>query len=247
MPPHTPVPSAIVAAVFSMAALASAQADSLLDADDVAIGTRVRFETDAGNLTVGLFDTTTPLTVANFLGYLNDGDYANTFFHRLVDDFIIQGGGFTATETAIDPVPTDAPVANEPLVSNTAGTIAMAKLGGNPDSATSHFFFNLADNSANLDNQNEGFTAFGRVIEGFDDFLLNVADLDIADASAFIGDAFTQLPIEDINDGLNLDNLVSINAIEVLPGVVSMPTPSAAIASLLMAATLLTRRQRRAV
>ncbi len=132
--------------------------------------TIVRFDTALGDFDVELFDTQTPQTVANFLRYVEAGDYTNTFFHRSVPGFVVQGGGFTYDGQPIDDpnhypaIPQFAPVQNEPKISNTIGTIAMAKLGGDPNSATNQFFFNLGDNSSNLDNQNGGFTAFGRVL-----------------------------------------------------------------------------------
>lgn len=123
-----------------------------------------------------LFDAQAPQTVANFLAYVNSTTAAQNFngsiFHRLAPGFVLQGGGFkynpagTNTATIFPTIPKFAPVNNEPGVSNTRGTLAMAKAGGNPNSATDEFFFNLADNSANLNNQNSGFTVFGQVMNG---------------------------------------------------------------------------------
>jgi cyclophilin family peptidyl-prolyl cis-trans isomerase len=131
--------------------------------------------TDPGFVEIELFDTVAPETVANFLNYVNAGDYDGTFIHRNVPDFILQMGGFIFDPAQGDffaegttHIPTDPPVINEFGMSNLRGTIAMAKLGGDPDSATSEFFFNLADNSENLDNQNGGFTVFAQVISGQD-------------------------------------------------------------------------------
>jgi uncharacterized protein (TIGR03437 family) len=113
---------------------------------------------------VALTPNVAPLTVANFLNYVNKGTYNNTIFHRSAPGFVIQGGGFqlqgnTPVASAQDP-----PVKNEFNVSNTRGTIAMAKLGSDPNSATNQWFFNLGDNSANLDAQNGGFTVFGKIV-----------------------------------------------------------------------------------
>ena len=95
---------------------------------------------------------------------MNKGSYANSIFHRSVANFVIQGGGFRITSpTNIDSIPSDPPVVNEYKVSNTRGTIAMAKLGGDPNSATNQWFFNLRDeNATNLDFQNGGFTVSAR-------------------------------------------------------------------------------------
>jgi len=146
-------------------------------------GTIVRFDVNAAapldRVYVELFDQegpdrlrTTPATAANFLSYVDGGHYQNTIIHRSVPGFVVQGGGFTATGTPdlVSNVTQFAAVVNEPkptsatAPNNIRGTIAMAKLGSDPNSATNQWFFNLADNSANLDNQNGGFTVFGRVL-----------------------------------------------------------------------------------
>ena len=124
---------------------------------------QVRFKTNIGDIDVTLAPDVAPATVANFLNYVNKGAYANSIFHRSVPGFIIQGGGFKLVDGVPTVIPEDTAVVNEYKISNTRGTISMAKLGDNPNSATNQWFFNLADNSGNLDNQNGGFTAFGRV------------------------------------------------------------------------------------
>ena len=114
-------------------------------------------------------DVLTKKTVKNFFKYLNKGVYDNSIFHRSVPGFVLQGGGFSAPLApadeggSIDPVDTFNPIKNEPGNSNRRGTIAMAKLAGDPDSATSQWFVNLEDNLS-LDTQNEGFTVFGKVL-----------------------------------------------------------------------------------
>ena len=123
----------------------------------------VRFHTNLGDIDVTLIPTSAPKTVANFLSYMNKGAYNNSIFHRSVPGFIIQGGGFQLQNGSRVDTPADPPVVNEYSVSNTRGTIAMAKLGNDPNSATNQWFFNLADNRSNLDGQNGGFTVFGRV------------------------------------------------------------------------------------
>lgn len=130
--------------------------------------TLVRFTTAAGPVDLELYDGSAPKTVANFLNYVRTGAYDGSFFHRLVRGFVIQGGGFRYSDDTnpnISVIPTHAPVVNEFSTSrsNLRGTVAMAKVGGNPDSATNQWFVNLADNAANLDGQNGGFTVFGRV------------------------------------------------------------------------------------
>jgi peptidyl-prolyl cis-trans isomerase A (cyclophilin A) len=131
-----------------------------------ALATTVRVITSLGDFSIELFDDVAPITVANFLNYVNSGRFNSTVIHRSVSNFIVQGGSFSfdASTGSIISVATDAAIQNEFSVSNTRGTVAMAKLGGDPNSATSGWFVNLADNSGNLDAQNGGFTAFGRVI-----------------------------------------------------------------------------------
>jgi cyclophilin family peptidyl-prolyl cis-trans isomerase len=123
-------------------------------------------------LAIELYDDLTPLTVQNFLRYVQNpntaADYIGTFFHRAVKGFVLQGGGFNASTGAH--IDTFATVHNEfsPERSNVRGTVAMAKVGDDPNSATSEWFVNLADNSQNLDNQNGGFTVFGEVVSGME-------------------------------------------------------------------------------
>lgn len=137
----------------------------------VAAGTLVQFRTTFGDIEVELYDQDKPVTVHNFLRYVESGRYKNEFCHRLEPGFVLQGGGFTLSSNNIYAVPTYAPITNEfhvgKFYSNDYGTIAMAKTS-DPNSATSQFFFNLADNSALLDDTNNsgGFTVFGHVIKG---------------------------------------------------------------------------------
>ena len=133
-----------------------------------ATATVVRLQTTLGVIDIQLYDEAAPKTVENFYNYLNSNAYNHSFFHRSIPGFIIQGGGYvwnqtTNEENAIAKLP---PVANEfsAARSNVRGTIAMAKLPDKPNSATSEWFINLADNSTNLDKQNGGFTVFGQII-----------------------------------------------------------------------------------
>lgn len=127
-------------------------------------GTFVRFHTNLGDIDVTLLSSAAPNTVANFLKYVDRGSYNNSIIHRSVPGFIFQGGGFQLQNHTTVAIPQDAPVVNEYSVSNTRGTIAMAQLGGDPNSATNQWFFNETDNSQNLNSQNGGFTVFGRVL-----------------------------------------------------------------------------------
>ena len=166
-------------APVSLAAAGTTTVDLAGTFDDADItNTRVRFDTSAGPVNVELFDRQAPKTVANFLNYVGDGDYTDSIFHRSAKltggvPFVLQGGGFTfeaGTPPTIASVPQDPAVQNEfdAARSNLRGTIAMAKLGGDPNSATNQFFFNLGNNAANLDTQNGGFTVFGKVVGAAD-------------------------------------------------------------------------------
>jgi cyclophilin family peptidyl-prolyl cis-trans isomerase len=129
----------------------------------------VRLITNLGTMDFILYNTETPNTVTNFLGYVNNasstGNYNGAVFHRSVPGFVVQGGGFKVQSAPnnFSSITTTASPTNEPGISNLTGTVAMAKVGSDPNSATDQFFVNLADNSSNLDNQNGGFTVFARV------------------------------------------------------------------------------------
>ncbi len=132
---------------------------------NVANATIVEFRTSQGNFQVNLFDQTTPKTVSNFLTYVDSAHYTNSVVHRVVTDFVVQGGGYTFEGAwPLTALNANAAVKNEAIYSNRRGTIAMAKNGGDINSATNQWFFNLNDNSDNLDRQNGGFTVFGQVI-----------------------------------------------------------------------------------
>lgn len=154
-----------------------------------AAGTIVRFTISGLSFDVQLTDEDTPATVANFLRYVNEDRYVGTVIHRSIPGFIWQGGGFALGGDPLQalPIATYAPVVNEPVFSNTIGTIAMAKVDGYPDSATSQWFFNLADNSANLDFQNGGFTVFGYVMGDGMNVVNTIAGLPTSDFSGSLG------------------------------------------------------------
>ena len=123
-----------------------------------------RVSTTLGAFDIIFFPSETPATVDNFLDYVDAKKFDNSFFHRAPPGFVVQGGGYRhTTAEGYSRIVTFPPVANEPGLSNVRATVAMAKLEGLSDSATSQWFVNVADNSANLDAQNGGFTVFGRV------------------------------------------------------------------------------------
>ena len=130
----------------------------------------VLFETSQGNFTVELYPEKAPKTVANFLHYVKDGFYENTIFHRVINRFMIQGGGF---ERDLSEKNTREPIVNESNngLLNEPGSIAMARTM-DPDSATAQFFVNLADNQflnyTSPDPEQIGYCVFGKVTSGFE-------------------------------------------------------------------------------
>jgi peptidyl-prolyl cis-trans isomerase A (cyclophilin A) len=127
----------------------------------------IRFETTLGEFTVELFEKEAPVTVANFLKYIDDGFFDGTIFHRIVPGFVIQGGGFTEDMSQKRTNPTIKNEADNGL-KNERGTLSMARTN-DINSATSQFFVNLKDNVA-LDNSrgNFGYAVFGKVTQGMD-------------------------------------------------------------------------------
>ncbi len=129
---------------------------------------RVRLSTSAGEIVLELAPDKAPKTVANFLQYAGDKHYDGTVFHRVIDGFMIQGGGFTADQRQ---KATRAPIALEAMngLKNQRGSIAMARTG-DPNSATSQFFINVKNNDMlNAPNPDgHGYTVFGKVVSGMD-------------------------------------------------------------------------------
>lgn len=179
-------------------------------------GQIAQIDTVRGKFNIELLATDAPKTVTNFLSYVNKGAYTNTLFHRSVPGFVIQAGGYGVVGSSISLIPQDAQVVNEFKIPNTRGTLAMAKLGSGPNTATNQWFVNLADNRANLDNQNGGFTVFARVLGTGMSVPDNIAALPVFDASTALNDsAFTALPLT--TNTLNAQTLILVNSIKVIP------------------------------
>ncbi len=181
---------AVLAMLLVVASPAIARA--ACDTTSLADGTRVvELVTPLGTICFELLDAGAPAHTANFLYYVENGLVTDSFFHRSVANFIVQGASFRIGQDQLpEPVPArGVVVANEPCTldiqapppnqakmicsqrGNERGTVALAKGGGDPNSGSNSWFINLVDNRANLDNQNGGFTVFARVIQG-----MNVVD-----------------------------------------------------------------------
>ena len=149
--------------------LAPALTAALLTLALPCLAQKVRLATSAGDIVVELEAEKAPKTVANFVQYVRAGHYDGTVFHRVIETFMIQGGGYKAD---LSEKPVRAPIALESRtgLSNLRGTLAMARTNS-PDSATSQFFVNVADNPF-LDQPNSrdgnGYAVFGKVVDGMD-------------------------------------------------------------------------------
>jgi len=158
--------------LFSLAALMLSATTHMAHAQDnapaPAAAPKVKITTSMGDIVVQLDPVKAPKTVKNFLSYVNEKFYDGTIFHRVIDEFMIQGGGFT---TNMQQKPTKAPVASESDngLKNDVYTIAMARTS-DPNSATAQFFINVKDNaSLNAPNPDGyGYTVFGKVVQGQD-------------------------------------------------------------------------------
>jgi cyclophilin family peptidyl-prolyl cis-trans isomerase len=180
--------------------------------------TMVRMHTAYGPIDVNLYDEGAPITVANFLGYVRKGAFSDTFIHRSVRDFVIQGGWSVWPENAATNtfIPTDPPIVLEYSASrpNARGTIAMARTS-QLNSATSQFFFNTADNTVNLGPTNGGgYAAFGMATTPSLAAIDAIAGLRIVNAGA----TFPTLPVRNWTTGPILrEHLAIISRVEEMP------------------------------
>jgi cyclophilin family peptidyl-prolyl cis-trans isomerase len=168
----------LLSAACLVPAIAADNADAKTPAKPpvTAVSPRVQVVTSLGNFTIELNAERAPLTVANFLAYVDQGHYTNTLIHRVVSNFIIQGGGFNTDYTA---KPAPVRVVNESGngLSNIRGTVGLARTS-EPHAGNSQFYVNLNDNAALDPNQTRwGYAVFGRVTDGMDvvDRIGNVA------------------------------------------------------------------------
>ncbi|HVF71202.1 MAG TPA: peptidylprolyl isomerase [Chthoniobacterales bacterium] len=230
----SPVVSSQIADFTGYAGAPTKSIDLLTAFSDPDASNAVRFTTVLGTFDVALFGQQKPITVTNFLKYVDQGRYflldpttnqiASSFVHRSKPGFVIQGGGFIGTVDPADPMKQNAqptqvaefgPIQNEPGISNKRATIAMAKFPNDPNSATSEWFINLANNGGaptNLDTQNGGFTVFGRVAGNGMTVVDAIAAVPVYDASnGNPSSPFTDLPLRNYTSGfVKVSHFVSI-------------------------------------
>jgi peptidyl-prolyl cis-trans isomerase A (cyclophilin A) len=163
--------------------------------------TYVRIQTNLGSMDFQLFPSNAPLTVQNFLNYANTGFFNGTIFHRVIPNFVIQGGGFTSG--LMPKLPTQAPIPLETPngLSNTQYTIAMARTT-DPNSATSQFYINLVNNASSLDYinaLNPGYAVFGISTNNFGLAAQNTATINaIANTPTQTINGFSNVPVTDV-------------------------------------------------
>ncbi len=181
----------------------------------------VTFQTNFGDIPIELFPELAPNTVASFLNYVNDGDYINSFIHRSIPGFVIQGGGFTTSQetfvqgtTTIGNVPTDPPILNEGNLagdrSNLRGTISTAQQGGDINTFTSQWFVNLVDN---LGLDDVPHVVFGNVLDmTVPDLIAGITTVSLVAETG--NGALTNVPLTDTPASGNGD-LVVVNSVNV--------------------------------
>jgi len=211
---------------------------AMLVADTAPASTFVHFDTNVASFDVELYDTAMPITVANFLSYVNAGSYTSSIIHRSTtynpaDIQIVQGGGYYISANQLLSIPTNAPIILESgSVGNIRGTIAMAR-GAATDSATSQFYFNVQSNPA-LDGN---YAVFGNVVGAAGLAALDaIGAVPVYDCTAQLGAAFGEMPLT--APSLDANSVVMVNS------VVPVPEPSAMIlAAAGLAAAAFARRR----
>ncbi len=200
----------------------------------------VQFRTSLGTINAELLVADAPLTVANFKSYLATDStsaadrlktYDGTFIHRAAEnyhpwfgylgEFVIQGGGYRI-DSSLSELPKKAPVVNEFKVANSRGTIAMAKMGGQPNSATSEWFINMDENRETLGTDNNaGFTVFARILGKGMDVADAIADLPSYDLREYLQRGeFGEVPLRDVKPNqsqLFFSNLVAVDTVRMVP------------------------------
>lgn len=204
--------------LFHFPTIVTSFAGTLLTALTVHASPVACFNSVSGQFCIELFETQAPITTSNFMRYINSGAYTQGIFHRSVPGFVVQAGGYKIASTSnnqpsIFSVNTFPPINNEFGLSNKRGTVAMAKIADDADSATSQWFVNLSDNSSNLDRTNGGYTVFGQIV--FDG--MNVIDTIASLPVVAVNQIFNEIPLVnyDTSKPITLNNLVQIFDVKV--------------------------------
>ena len=179
--------------------LSAAMSAAYANPDDSAENPRVLMKTTDGDITIELYADKSPITVENFLRYADDGHYDGTVFHRVISNFMIQGGGFDVELTEKE---TRDPIVNESKnkLHNTRGTLAMARTS-DPDSAAAQFFINQRSNlRLDWSGGKDGYTVFGEVIDGMQVVdIISLTDTGSAQAQTTRGPTvFQDVPVQPI-------------------------------------------------
>ena len=179
--------------------LSAAMSAAYAGSDDAAENPRVLMKTTDGDITIELFVDQSPITVKNFLRYADDGHYDGTVFHRVISNFMIQGGGFDAD---LKEKETRGPIVNESKnkLHNTRGTLAMARTS-DPDSAAAQFFINQRSNlRLDWSGGKDGYTVFGEVVDGMQVVdIISLTDTGSARAQTTRGPTvFQDVPVQPI-------------------------------------------------
>jgi len=178
----------------------------IVAAASVQAGTQVVFETTKGNFTVELEDEKAPITTANFLQYVDEGHFDGVIFHRVIEDFMVQTGGFELKEDGvIEQKKSNEKIKNEANngLKNERGTLAMARTG-DPHSASNQFFINHGDENGFLDHVSEspsgwGYAVFGKVVEGMDVVdAIAAVETGVKTMNARAGDQVMARPMKDV-------------------------------------------------
>jgi peptidyl-prolyl cis-trans isomerase A (cyclophilin A)/peptidyl-prolyl cis-trans isomerase B (cyclophilin B) len=167
-PPAAAKPAPAASKAATKAPATAAKADAKKAAPATAAAPRVLVKTSLGDMTIELYPDKAPKSVENFLAYVKSGFYDGTLFHRVIDNFMVQGGGFTK-DLRQKPTRAAIPIESKNGLSNLRGTVAMARTA-DPTSATAQFFINVVDNPR-LDYASDaspGYTVFGKVVSGLE-------------------------------------------------------------------------------
>jgi cyclophilin family peptidyl-prolyl cis-trans isomerase len=195
--------------------LASYFEDSSIPSTDTVVEIETNLPSPYNLIPMELTTAATPITVANFLEYISNGDYHNTIIHRSIPGFVIQGGGYNTSGNMITPLGSIQGESSTEVLNNSTGTIAMA-LSTGPNSATSEWYFNLANNPE-LDNSSDGgpFTVFGKVIYQGLGVLDYIASLPVVDDTA--NQAWNTLPVQSGTNGATVSSEPASNYITTTP------------------------------